>query len=547
MATIPPGRVAEYQLRHVWSTGTDADTSEYDDVHYSMPPGVVISGIGRATHRAFAPPGTPSLDNELPNEDGRYAPYGILGGFVGRGPETTFDANWGTDVLGNADDVLGNDPDVLGNGRMNVRLFTGNIDTAPQSIDTPMASVQVNSLGRISRLNDETAEKPLIPLYETIRTDEAITLVLDAIGWPATDRVIDEGDTELLYFWADGRTSAADLIQRILGSEGVPACAYEDGDGYFHFEGRQFRANNPRSVNIQWSLFDGPASSNDPLGNDPGTLGNDPNVLGNGPLEAILFHMIPSQWASNPDETVKSVKTTVNVRTATALPTKVGEYGGPLVLGPSEVRDVEYTNSDPFKDAIVPDLVNDYAVSIGSVTSVSLLETSGQTVRVRYVAGAGGATIVGVTSDGPQLRATILETTAQVPITSSIDTSSNYERFRSRDLTIDIWPEITSQQALALCDNHVRRYQRPRDQMTVQIYNIDRYHIEAMLTMKISDRIQIRHTRASINRAFFIESMSHDLTFGYGLHRLTLFCERVTDDVTSRFGTARFGFDTFSE
>jgi hypothetical protein len=78
--------IATYQLRHVWSTGTDADTSAYDDVSYAMPPGVQISGIGRATHRAYAPPGTPALDNVLPNPDGIYSPGGTLGLFVNRGP-----------------------------------------------------------------------------------------------------------------------------------------------------------------------------------------------------------------------------------------------------------------------------------------------------------------------------------------------------------------------------------------------------------------------------------------------------------------------------
>ena len=77
---------ATYRLRHVWSTGTDADTSAYDEVHYQTPPGVVIDGIGRAENRAFGPPGTPTLDDTLPNPDGIYSPGGILGSFVGRGP-----------------------------------------------------------------------------------------------------------------------------------------------------------------------------------------------------------------------------------------------------------------------------------------------------------------------------------------------------------------------------------------------------------------------------------------------------------------------------
>jgi hypothetical protein len=541
MTTAPLSRLASYDLQIVWSTGTDADTSAYDHPSYLTPPGLVIDGIGRAQQRAYGPAGTPALDATLPNTDGTYSPGGPLGSFVGRGPEVAASATWGTEILGDADNVPGDTRDLPGDGTFVAPLFAGAIDTAPQQIDNP-ASVQVRALGRMALLTDS---RPAIPVYEDIRTDEAIALILDAAGWPADARVLDAGDTTLTYFWADGQADAASLIEAVRQAEGTPACVYELA-GAFHFEGRQYRANARRSTEVQWYLFDGPQGSGNPPGDDPFTLGDDPNVFGDGPLTSLVYHVVPSRWDSNPDEVVATVRASVNVRTPTSVQ-KIWEYGGPLVLSALEVRDLEATSSDPFTSAVVPLLAADYAISAGSLTSVSLLETSGQKARIRLVAGAGGATVIGVTSNGPQLRAVSLPVTTTVPVTSTVDTALNAARFRPKDYAIPLWPEITANQALDLCNNHARRYQRPGDQMTVQLVNLDAMSMWAILTLAVSDRLRIRHRRAGIDANFHVEQLHHDLATGGGLHRLTLACERVTDDVPARFGSARFGFDAFSE
>lgn len=525
MTTAPLPRIADYTLSVLWSTGTDADTSAYDEPSYSMPPGISIDGIGRAQQRAFGPPGTPALDFTLPNHDGTYSPGGPLGSFVGRGPSSTVVAEFGMDVLVDATDVLVDATDVLVDGRVDVTLFSGSIDTAPQNIDGDGASVQVRALGQIALLADKS---PRIAVHENIRTDEAITLILDAVGWDADARVIDTGDSTLLYFWADGTQTASSLINAILGAEGVPSCGYEDGSGRFHFEGRQFRANATRSNTVQWYLRDGP------------------DVITDGTDAQIRYHVVPSRWDSNPDEVVATVKAVVNVRTPTSTQ-KVWEYGGPLVLTSSQVIDLEATSNDPFKSAVVPLLGTDYSVTGTALASVTLLETSGQRVRIRIVAGAGSATVLGVTSNGIQLRAVSLPVTTTVPITSIVDTALAAARYRPRDYTISLWAEIAPNQALDLCNNFARRYQIPRDQMTVQIVNIDAQHLSAILSIAPSDRIHIQHTRGVINEDFFVEQMHHDLTTGGGLHKLILGCERVTDDVSARFGEARFGFDSFSE
>lgn len=522
MVTEALPATAEYALHHVWSTGTDADTSAYDDVteRYITPPGIVIDGIGRAETRAFGPPNTPALDDTLANDDRLYSPGGILGLFVGRGPVTTCDATIDQGIPVNADYVLVNADDVLVNGGVTERLFTGRIHTAPQQIDRDVAQVQIRSLGSIATL---LRTKPVIALQENIRTDQAITAILDAVGWDADLREIDEGDTDLLYFWASGDTDALTLIRRILGAEGVPSCAYEDGDGTFHFEGRQFRADNRSTV--QWTFTDTPTD------------------LDGG---AILAHIRPAAWASNPDEVVGQVTATVNVRTPTSTQ-KIWEYGTTLTLTNNETRDIEVSASDPFKSAVTPVAATDYTVSAGSLSSVTLLATSGTKVTLRLVAGASGATVLGVTSNGIQVRAVSLPVTTTLPIVNTVDIDLSAARYDPKDHALDLWPEVEPNQALDLANNFARRYQRPRDQMTVRIVNLDPYHLHAILAIRVSDRARIVHTHGVIDQEFYVESLHHDLSQGNGLHRLTLACEKVTDDIAARYGEAQYGFANYSE
>ena len=543
MSAPPFYRTATYDLGVVWSTGTDADTSEYDHPSYLNDPGIRIDGLGRDAARAYAPPSVPACDFTLPNYDGRYSPGSTLGLFVGRGPDVSLTATWGSSATVDDADVLTDDSHAIVDGIADYSLFSGNIDTAEQELDRLTASVSVRALGKYALLESLS---PRIALVENVRTDEAITLILDAVDWPADKRSLDEGDTDLLYFWSNGDITAASLIDQILGAEGVPSCAYEDSAGVFHFEGRQFRANNPRSTEIQWSLFDGTVGTANATVDDEAALVDDPNVFTDGPLDDLLFHIVPASWSANPDEVVKTVRAEVNVRTATSTQ-KIWEYGGPLTLGANEIRDLEPTSSDPFKSAVTPVDATDYTVSSGSLASVTLLETAGQTVTLRLVAGAGGATVIGVTSNGIQLRAVSLPVTSRVPVTSIVDTDLSAARYRPKDQTINLWPEIAANQALDLCNNFARRYQRPRDQMTVQVVNLNGAHMYALLNMQISDRVHVRHTRAVINSDFYIESMSLGLIDGGGLLRVTLNLERVTDDVTAQYGEARYGFDSYSE
>lgn len=538
------GTTATYTPTIVWGTGTSVDTSAYDDVsrYYLNSPGLTVDGIGRDQATAYAPPKSPAFDLTLRNYDQRFSPGGVLQNYLGRGPVATLNAEYGVDVLVDADDVLVDATDQMVDGRTTTALFTGTVNQMQQAIDRHTQTVSVSALGTIANLL--VSKKPVTTLYESIRTDQAVTAILDAVGWDADLREIGTGSTTLLYWWLNGQTNALDAINALLAAEGAGACAYEDGSGTFHYEGRAFRETNTRSTAIQWTFFDGSTSSNATV-DESDVLVDATDVLVDGPLPTPLFHIIPAEYTSNPDEVVKTVASTINVRVPTSTQ-KIGEYGTTLTLTNNQVYDWVLTTQDPFKSALTPVAATDYTVSAGSLASVALLSTSGQSVTVRWTAGASGATIIGVTSNGPQLRAVSLPVVSSQTITSTVDTSSTALRYQPQDpLTLATWAEISPAQVLDVVNSYALRYRRERRQIHFSTRNIDATHMYAILNLRVSDRIRFVHTYGFLDIEAWVEQIRYTIAPGGGVITMTVGCEQVFDLSGGAFDSALFDTDVF--
>lgn len=544
MTTTPLAEKATYTPTIVWGTGTGIDTSAYDDVsaYYLNSPGLIVDGIGRDQDRAYAPPKAPAFDLTLTNWSQLFSPGGALASFLGRGPAVTLDATYGTDVLVDATDVLVDDPGFLTDGYFDKRLFTGTAIQMEQAISRGERTVAVSALGTTSSLL--VSKKPLTALYESITTDRAITAILDWVGWDANLRSIDTGATTLLYWWLNGQTTAISAINALLAAEGAGSCCYEDGDGVFHFEGRNFRASNARSTTVQYTFFDGTLSAS-AIVDDPAYLVDDTTVLVDGPLPSPLYHVIPAQYTSNPDEVVKSVTATANVRTATSTQ-KIWEYGSTLTLTSNQVLDLPVTSSDPFKSAVTPVAATDYTVSVGALSAVSLLTTSGQTATLRLTAGAAGATVLGVTSNGIQVRAVSLPVTTTNIVTSTVDTSGTAPRYAAQDpLELQAWPETTAAQMLDIVNSMALRYRRERRQVSFRVRNLDATHMYAILTLQISDRVRFVHEHAQLDIQLWVEQLHYEIAPGGAAITLVVGGEQVFDLTGGVFDTARYDTDVF--
>lgn len=539
MTTTPLAEKATYTPRIVWSTGTSLDTSAYNDVSqsYLSSPGLIVDGIGRDQDRAYSPPKAPAFDLTLTNWSQVFSPGGVLANFLGRGAAVTLDSTYGTDVLVDATDVLVDDPSFLTDGYMTKRLFTGTSIQMQQAISRGERTVAVSALGTTSALL--VSKKPLTPLYESIRTDQAITAILDWVGWDSSLRTIDTGATTLTYWWLNGQTTAISAINALLAADGAGSCFYEDCSGVAHFESRNFRSTNSRSLNTQNTFFDGTLSAS-AIVDDPAYLVDATDVLVDGPLPSPLYHIIPAQYTSNPDEVVKSVTATVNVRTATSVQ-KIWEYGSTITLTANQVLDVPVTSSDPFKSAVTPAAATDYTVSAGALAAVSLLTTSGQTATLRLTAGAAGATVLGVTSNGIQVRAVSLPVSTTNIVTSTVDTTSTAPRYAAQDpLELQAWPEVSNAQMLDIVNSMALRYRRERRQVSFKIRNLDAAHMYAILTTQISDRVRFVHTHAQLDILLWVEQLHYEIAPGGGVIILTIGGEQVFDLSGGVFDTAKY-------
>lgn len=200
-------------------------------------------------------------------------------------------------------------------------LWTGIADDFRQFPNIEDQAVEVSALGMFSRLRGKNVTTPL---YQNIRTDQALGYLLDAAGWPALDRDLDIGNVTLDWWWADAGTGDAfTAASRIALSEGVGASWYENPDGYAVFENNAARETQIRSV-VSQATYD----------NTINTSGDE--YLANYQNTIIACRIIQQEREAQPSDVIWT-------------------YGGSLVLGNNESIDlIVRSGSDPFMNAQIP-------------------------------------------------------------------------------------------------------------------------------------------------------------------------------------------------
>lgn len=373
-------------------------------------------------------------------------------------------------------------------GNATITVGTGPIKTPRQSSALGNKIVDFTASGRSARFIDT---KISTTLRQDIRVDQAITVILDAVGWPAADRELAIADTTLTFWWLDDEEPLSALIA-LLDTEGIPSAMYERGDGVFVFQNRNWRTTAYRSVNTRAVFFDNRIT---------GSVEWDDNVEWDGtwPYGDVVAALYESGIEDDPlyDEIFNAATMTVKRRVVQSAK-KVWEYGESLVLSASEVRDVPFTTSDPCSSFTSLSSGTDYTVSAGSLaTTPTFPSTNAQRGVIRFTAGAGGATVIGVTSNGPQLRATPAEVVREIPVANLIDAS---EAIAENDGIVRTYP-ITARQEIAqatgeaLCDAAVAHHQHQRSRIQLTVRNIDKLHLIRQLTLEVSDRITVKSTQ----------------------------------------------------
>ncbi len=228
--------LATYQVQVAWDGVTFGGTAS-DDITSYVVEITTTSGrehAGYLTGKAAA--GT--CDIILRNTDGSFSP--LYGAYLGAASTTT--------ALPLRVRTTSPSTTVLWQGFVD--------DIAPEASLQGIPMARITGLGPLSEIAAKTAT--CNPSSSGSLTSDLVTVILDAIGWSATDRTISTG-TVLTGFWLCDGSGALDALRLLEDTE--LGFLYESSDGKVVFEHRYYRDETPRSNTSQATFSDAAAST----------------------------------------------------------------------------------------------------------------------------------------------------------------------------------------------------------------------------------------------------------------------------------------------
>jgi len=397
-------------------------------------------------------------------------------------------------------------------------MFQGFLDDFDVLPDLEQRSVRISCLDALARLRDT---KISTTVYQGIRTGTAIGLVLDAIGWPATDRDLDPGAT-LIRFWWEDDTDAWQAVERLLNSEGPPSICYVDPDGKFVFRDRHHRLLRAASTTSQ-ATFRG--SGAEPLMSPP----------------LVYDH----GWRG----VVNSITYSVGERAPAGELAVVWSSDETINLSEGQTIEITAQATDPFIGAVTPEAVvpsddpdqgpgADYTLLSGAVTFM-LSRTTGASTTIRITATLGAGPVV---LRGLRLRAYPVPVVTTVKVAA--EDSSSIAKYGDRSPSQDApWVNRYDAEAIA----HIMLAQRAErlPVVSMRLISGSDTRLTQQLARDLSDRVTIIEPETGLSDDFYIERAQHTVSHGGLIHETVFGCEKVAPvvDPVFRFDTAGAGFD----
>lgn len=389
-------------------------------------------------------------------------------------------------------------------------LFRGVLDDYDIMPERAERSVKLTVLDLLGGL---AQAKIFTDLYPSLQTGEAINKVLDAVGWPADARDIDQGATTCRW-WCEDDTTALEAINRLVESEGPPGFCYIDGLGKVVFRSRHHRITEARSLSAQQTFSEGAAGDPEP--------GFSPPMSYNVGWRDLINDITVSVEDRRPEMLFSDAYTSQDT----------------ITLAPNEARDIQVRAQNPFLYAKTPVAGTDYTLLSGSMT-VSLSRTSGQSTIIRVTAGGGG-----VTFEGLRMRAVMVSsaTTYQVH-GQDVDSIQRYGLKTSDTETSLPWASLNDVKAIVEVILGLRSERLPI--VSIVVNNENNTRLGAVLGRQLSDRIHIKESETFTDHDFYIEQISHNIEQAGMLHTAEFGCERVREQVSNvfTFNDAARGFD----
>jgi hypothetical protein len=425
---------------------------------------------GRDEGRALGAGGRGELNGELDNRTGIYSPESTdlpLVGDIQPGRDVLLNAEWLSQTYG---------------------VYRGKLDDFDVQPGWPKESVDFSCLDALAGFTSEVTTG----LYRAISTGKAIGIVLDAIGWPATKRDLDNGATTIPWFWLN-RVSAQSVLQQLVDSEGPPALLTMDAAGNVVFRDRHHRLTRTASVTSQATFGTG--------------------VVGAIP---VLMSLVYNHGIK---EIINSITFEQPVRAPAAELEPVWTLRGSRTIADGETLPISVASNDPFTGAVVPVAGIDFQVA-GNVT-VTLSRTDGQAVTV-FVKATGGTAVI----TDLQLRAYPVSVVS-TEIVSAEDAASK-ARFGTRtwpSLREPVWASVADARAIADLILAQRAQRIPT--VRIEVANRSDAAVTQQLTRNLSDRIRLVIPDADLDSEFYIERIEHTIAEGGKIFTSAFFLERV--------------------
>lgn len=379
-------------------------------------------------------------------------------------------------------------------------LFRGRIDDYDVKADFSDRTVSFSFLDGLALLQ---GHRMSTGVYESMRTGELISTILDDAGWTAP-RDIDNGATIVQYWWAEG-TDALTAVQDLIKSEGPPSVAYVAPDGTFVFRDRHHRLLRPQSATSQAAfgaaVAFGCAS--------PAVSGFDISQ--------------PFTYSHGWRDIVNSVTFEISERSKSSELSEVwtSDSSYSLVIGQSV--EIDITTSDPFVDAVTPVSGTDFIASGLGTPGVVLSRTSGASAKITILAVGGNLVISNL-----QLRARLIPVARTINV-QRMDTGSITEH--GERTYPESAPWANANDAGAIADMILLHYSKRRPTVQLRVQTQNPAHFLQVLQRTISDRIHIRNDELGLDDDFFVERVTHTIqrinqTGKAPVHSVVLGCEK---------------------
>jgi hypothetical protein len=346
-------------------------------------------------------------------------------------------------------------------------------------------------------------------VWPSIRTGDAINLVLTDIGWTG-DKSIDKGATIIPYWWEEG-TDPAEAIEKLVKAEGPPAIAYVKG-GVFYFRDRHHRIRNTVSTTSQ-----GTFSLIVPAGSGPG------------------YDYKVEKGTFEYDHGIKSIVNRAEFSVDQRRPADTQEVWAsesPVAMNSGDSTTFFAELNDP---AINVGNVAYLDVASGSFTS-SLDRSSGQKIIITLTCVTTGQ-VNRIALRGNPLP---IASTVQVATTDPASIAKYGASSWPEELP---WAGVYDAQAIG--SRIVAAYADNRPRVSFTIVNFSERYTAKMLSLDIGHRITIRNDVLGVNRDFFVEQLEHRIS-RWQVHRLTVsavVAEDLQPDVPFTFSVAGRGFN----